>query len=104
MREENRMIQAHEPMIIGDAKNVAVTFENGAKILSLALDNSCGRMKSLRRGDIRLMRRNTDDSVDDVTDDVFACGDSPVFASLENFEKAMNWLRRTNWGFVRQCM
>ena len=52
------MIQAHNPMIIGDSKNVAVTFQSGPKIVSLALDNSAGRMETLRRGSILLMVEN----------------------------------------------
>ena len=88
------MIQAHDPMIIGDSKNVAVTFHEGQKMISLALDNSAGRMTALRRGDIRLL----DDSVD-VTSKVFGGGEEDiVHASLDNFEKAMNWLRRSAWG------
>ena len=49
------MIQAHNPMIFGDSKQVAVSFENGDKIVSLSLDNSLGRMDTLRRGSILLM-------------------------------------------------
>jgi hypothetical protein len=90
------MIQAHNPMIIGDSKNVAVTFENGTKIVSLSLDNSLGRMETLRRGSILLMRGK-----EDVTAQVFeeAADGHTVWASLGNFERAMNWLRLTQWGF-----
>ena len=90
------MIQAHNPMIIGDSKNVAVTFENGTKIVSLSLDNSLGRMETLRRGSILLMRGK-----EDVTAQVFeeAADGHAVWASLGNFERAMNWLRQTQWGF-----
>ena len=89
------MICAHNPMIIGDSKNVAVTFQEGQKMVSLSLDNSCGRMEMLRRGSILLMIGK-----EDVTDQVFgeAVGGKTVWASLDNFEKAMNWLRRTEWG------
>ena len=88
------MIQAHDPMIIGDSKNVAITFQEGQKIISLALDNSAGRMTALRRGDIRLI----DDS-GDVTSKVFGGGEDDIVpANLDNFEKAMNWLRRCGWG------
>ena len=89
------MIQAHDPQIIGDCKNIAVTFHNGRKVLSLALDNSAGRMSAMRRGDIRLI----DDSRD-VTNKVFGGGEEDtVPSSIENFEKALTWLRRIAWGF-----
>jgi len=89
------MIQAHNPMIFGDSKQVAVSFENGDKIVSLSLDNSLGRMDTLRRGSILLMIGK-----DDVTTQVFEEAEDGhvVWASLGNFEKAMNWLRRTRWG------
>lgn len=93
------MIQAHNPMIIGDSKQVAVTFQSGAKILSLSLDNSLGRMETLRRGDVRLMIEDEAGNRD-VTDLVFeeAADGHVVHASLGNFEIAMNWLRRVQWG------
>lgn len=93
------MIQAHNPMIIGDSKQVAVTFQSGAKILSLSLDNSLGRMETLRRGDVRLMIEGEDGNRD-VTDQVFeeAADGHAVHASMGNFEIAMNWLRRVQWG------
>lgn len=93
------MIQAHNPMIIGDSKQVAVTFQSGSKILSLSLDNSLGRMETLRRGDVRLMIENESGN-HDVTDQVFdaAADGHVVHASLGNFEIAMNWLNRCEWG------
>jgi len=93
------MIQAHNPMIIGEAKNVAVTFQNGPKILSLALDNSGGRMETLRRGMILLMIEDETGN-SDVTSQVFeeAADGHAVHASLDNFEIAMNWLKRCSWG------
>jgi|TARA_R110000824_G_scaffold66464_2_gene172480 hypothetical protein len=86
-------------MIIGDSKQVAVTFQSGAKILSLSLDNSLGRMETLRRGDVRLMIEGEDGNRD-VTDQVFeeAADGHAVHASMGNFEIAMNWLRRVQWG------
>ena len=93
------MIQAHNPMIFGDSKQVAVTFQSGSKILSLSLDNSGGLAETLRRGDVRLL---IDDKTGtrDVTDQVFeeAADGHAVHASLGNFETAMNWLRRVEWG------
>ena len=93
------MIQAHNPMIIGDSKNVAVTFQSGNKILSLSLDNSLGRMETLGRGSILLMIENESGN-HDVTDKVFeeAADGHVVWSSLGNFETAMNWLRRVEWG------
>jgi len=88
------MIQAHEPMIIGDSKNISVTFHEGQKMISLALDNSAGRMTALRRGDIRLI-----DESGDVTSKVFGGGEADIVrANLDNFETALRWLRRTDWG------
>jgi|TARA_R110000824_G_scaffold168152_2_gene345195 hypothetical protein len=82
-------------MIIGDSKQVAITFENGNKIVSLSLDNSLGRMETMRRGMILLIVES-----DDVTSEVFeeAADGHAVHASLDNFEKAMIWLRRVEWG------
>jgi hypothetical protein len=81
-------------MIIGDAKNIAVTFHEGQKMISLALDNSAGRMAELRRGDIRLI-----DGSEDVTSRVFGGSEAAIVpASLDNFEKAMSWLRRSDRG------
>jgi len=94
------VIQAHEPMIIGDAKNVAVTFENGRKIVSLSLDNSGGRMTTLRRGDIRLLVRTEESKTLDVTGEVWGIGaETLIHATLDNLDTAMKWLRRTSWGF-----
>ena len=92
------MIQAHNPMIIGDAKNIAVTFQSGSKVVSLALDNSAGRMETLRRGDIRLLIED-ESGCKDVTDLIFPKADvENVRANLDNFEIAMMWLRRAEWG------
>jgi len=93
------MIQAHNPMIIGDSKNVAVTFQSGPKIVSLALDNSAGRMETLRRGMILLMIEDETGN-SDVTAQVFEEAEDghAVHASLGNFDIAMNWLRRVEWG------
>jgi len=93
------MIQAHTPMIIGDSKNVAVTFQSGAKIVSLSLDNSLGRMETLRRGSILLMIEDESGN-HDVTDQIFeeAVDGHVVWSNLDNFEIAMNWLRRVEWG------
>ena len=92
------MIQAHNPMIIGESKNIAVTFQSGSKVVSLALDNSAGRLETLRRGDIRLLIED-ESGCKDVTDQIFPKADvENVRASLDNFEIAMMWLRRAEWG------
>ena len=76
------------------SESVNVCFEHGEKTLSLALDNSCGRMEKLGRSDIRLLIGN-----EDVTSKVFDCGDDDiVHASIENFAKATRWLNRVEWG------
>jgi len=95
------MIQAHNPMILpgvdgNQNTSIAVEFHNGDKLVSLALNNSGGRMKKLGRVDLRLFVGN-----DDVTVTVFVADSEKniVHASMDNFEKAMIWLRRTEWGF-----
>ena len=101
------MIQAHNPMIIGDTKQVAVTFENGNKLVSLSLDNSGGRMEMLSRADVRLLIRESHrenhistGKFKDVTGEVFGVDTEVVVsADLNTFETAMNWLRRSDWGF-----
>ncbi len=102
------MIQAHEPMIFqlpgGDtSKQVAVSFEQGKKIVSLSLDNSCGRMSELRRGRIQCMIRD-DDGIAMPCMTVFnmKSNDTEMDATIENLSMAMNWLRRLDWGFDAQ--
>lgn len=94
------MIFANQPFshVMSDgirSSSVNVCFENGDKMLSLALDDSGGRMERLSRADIRLFAGK-----DDVTDSVFKVdpvgGD--VHASIENFERAMHWLNRVERG------
>jgi hypothetical protein len=98
-------IRANNPVILPGVTNehgdgnqnmsVAVEFHNGEKLVSLACDNSGGRMKNLSRCDVRLFIGNSD-----VTESVFVDNSEKhiVHASMENFETAMNWLRRTEWG------
>lgn len=99
----SQFIQAHNPMILPGVQgrqntSVAVEFHNGNKLVSLALNNSGGRMEKLRRGDIRLFVGQ-----EDVTSKVFGdeSAQRSVHASLDNFEVAMTWLRRVGWGFAR---
>jgi hypothetical protein len=102
------MIQAHEPMIFqmpgGDtSKQVAVSFEQGNKIVSLSLNNSCGRMSELRRGSIQCMIRDNDGiAIPCMTVFNMKSNDMVMDATIENLSTAMNWLRRLNWGFDGQ--
>jgi len=96
------MIYANRPMIFklpdgSQSENVNVCFENGNRTLSLALDNSAGRMDNLGRSDIRLLVDG-----EDITSKVFETerDDTIVRANLNNFEKAMRWLSRVEWGMV----
>ena len=93
-------IIASNPLILpgidgNKCTSIAVEFQNGDKLVSLALDNSGGRMKKLGRADLRLFIGS-----DDVTETVFTSDSERhiVHASMDNFEKAMTWLRRTDWG------
>ena len=103
-------IFAHPPIVVHNGSNVCVCFEHGERTVSLALDDSCGRMTKLGRGTIELLSNLHRDPV---TIDVFRdlCHeDDPtgellvVPATLENFERAMCWLRRTSWGFVTSSL
>ncbi len=98
------MIRAHNPMILPGVNgnqntSIAVEFSNGDKLVSLALNNSGGRMEKLGRGDLRLFIGK-----EDITQSVF--GEDKVqgivHASMENFETAMCWLRQTEWGMEGQ--
>ena len=99
------MIRAHNPLIFpfhppddeAFSRSVTVEFGNGDKLVSLHLDNSNGMMEMLGRGDIRVFRGK-----EDVTHQVFGAEfeEQPVHSSLENFDTAMNWLRRSQWGFA----
>jgi hypothetical protein len=102
------MIQAHNPMILpgvvvdgvgNQNTSIAVEFHNGEKLVSLALNNSGGRMKKLGRGDVRLFVGK-----EDVTETVFVADSEKhiVHASVDNFMKAMRWLQKTEWGMEAQ--
>ncbi len=93
------MIFAHEPKRtrLDDgtvAHSVCTVFKNGKKSISIALDNSCGRLAQLSRSDLRLF---TESHIDgdpwDDTFDVFPNeGPGSIQATKENFEKAWEWL------------
>jgi hypothetical protein len=100
-------IFGHPPMQHGvDGTAINVVFQNGEKMLSLALDNSCGGMSLLGRGSIELHRKKGEDSeLEIVTAEVFGpdCRRALVHNSLENFNKAMSWLNRVEYGFQAQA-
>ena len=83
------------------AKHVNVVFDNGPKMVSLAVDNSGGKMTHLARADIRLLFSDPlKGGVEDVTSQVFDCGEhDTVRGTIQNMEKAMKWLQLTRWGF-----
>jgi len=78
------------------AHTVNVCFQNGDKTVSLACDDSTGGMPTLARTDIELHRGSGRD-LRVCNGEVFGSMD-PVPGTMENFEKALNWLRRTDWG------
>ena len=73
------MIFAHPPMQTkmsdgSTSQSVCTAFKNGKKVISIALDNSCGRMHLLRRADMRLfidLSCSEGSASQDVTDRVF---------------------------------
>jgi hypothetical protein len=106
-----KRIFAHPPMTIAtrgamnNSHSVAVCFQNGDKLISIALDDSCGRMEKLGRGSIELFRMPDDDDDTGVvcTHEVFPeLTKCIVPASMENFDRAMTWLNRVSWGFDGQ--
>ena len=91
------MIFAHEPMKtkMSDgttAHSVCTVFKNGNKTISIALDNSCGRMTQLRRSDMRLFIEDIEGITQDVTHRTFFGDSRQVDANMENFQKAWDWL------------
>ena len=88
------------------AKHANFTIHNGAKMISVSVDNSGGRMSHMARADIRCLfshatlGRTEGERVEDVTSQVFGGSKSDiVHGDAENMATAMNWLRRTTWGF-----
>ena len=91
------MIFAHPPMgtKMSDgtvANSVCTVFRNGNKSISIALDDSCGRMDLLRRSDMRLFIEDVEGISQDVTHRTFFGDSMQVDANLENFQKAWEWL------------
>ena len=91
------MIFAHPPTATkmsdgSTAHSVCTVFKNGNKSISIALDDSCGRMSNLRRSDMCLFIDHDDNSCQEVTEAVFPDKGCQVDANLENFQKAWEWL------------
>jgi hypothetical protein len=98
-------IFGNHPMVSDNGSAVNVIFQNGEKMVSLALDDSCGRMSKLNRGSIEC-HRSTDDvgHIDVVTGEVFGRGSESnlIPNTLDNFNKAMTWLNRIEYGLGAQ--
>ena len=77
-------------MQIGEKRAANVTFTNGRKELSLAIDNGpLARTDKLYRSDIRCFSDG-----EDVTCAVFSCKEEEIVrGDVENMAKAMNWLQ-----------
>ena len=101
-------IFAHKPIVVFNGSSVCMCFENGGKTVSVAMDDSCGRMTELRRGTIELFSSSVPVTIDvfrDMCHEEDPDGEFLVVpATLENFDRAMRWLRRTNWGFVTSAV
>jgi len=95
------MITASTMELSGGSKHANFVIHNGAKMISVSVDNSGGRMQSMARADIRLLFTDPlKGGVEDVTSEVFGGGDgSIVRGTLDNMDRAMKWLRMTRWGF-----
>lgn len=97
------MISANWMELGGGAKHTNVVFDNGPKMVSLSIDNSGGRMKSMARADIRLLFSDPlEGGVEDVTSTVFGGSDGEVVrGTIENMDRAMKWLQLARWGFAQ---
>jgi len=83
----------------GNAVNVC--FQNERKILSIALDDSCGRLSMLSRSSIEIQRKGADGDVTPCNEEIFGeLGSCTVISANEkNLAKAFAWLGKTEWGF-----
>ena len=96
-------IFANQPMVTSHGSGVNICFEKNGKIVSIALDDSCGRMTTLRRGDIELQRRVDGGPVQVCTGEVFTDHEVKIVQpTVENVERALAWLNRASWGFDSQ--
>ena len=89
-------------MEFGESKQANVVFDNGPKMVSLNVDNSCGRMNHMARADIRLLFSDPlEGGVEDVTSKVFGGSEHDVVrGTIKNMDMAMKWLQMSRWGFV----
>lgn len=90
-------------MDFGTAKHANFVIHNGAKMISVAVDNSGGAMNSMARSDIRLLFTDPlDGGVKDITNDIFGGPDGSVIqGNADNMDKAMKWLQLSSWGFCQ---
>lgn len=88
-------------MDFGESKHANFVIHNGSKMISVSVDNSCGKMAHMARADIRLLFTDPlEGGVDDVTSKVFGGHEHDVVrGTVENMDKAMKWLQRATWGF-----
>ncbi len=100
------MITANTMELSGGSKHANFVIHNGAKMISVSVDNSGGRMTQMARADIRLLfshathGREDKPRVEDVTSRVFGGRESDiVHGSVENMDRAMRWLQLARWGF-----
>ena len=96
-RRSSMSIFAHEPMVLPNGNSINVCFQQGERIISLALDDSCKGSGLLFRGSIELHRK-PDKGSDDIelcTHEVFPeQGSIVVMATMENFKAAMEWVEK----------
>ena len=83
------------------SKQANFVIHNGSKMISVSVDNSCGRMAHMARADIRLLFTDPlEGGVEDVTSAVFGGRESDiVHGTVKNMDRAMKWLQMARWGF-----
>ncbi len=99
---------SHRSGMASPAQHANFVIHNGAKMISVSVDNSGGAMHSMARADIRLLFSNNTagienkPAVEDVTSRVFGGDESDIVrGNVQNMARAMNWLQRTTWGFAQ---
>ena len=84
-------IFGNQPMVTPNGQSINVVFQNGEKMVSVSLDDSCGRMSLLARGSIECHRGSGpgDKNLEDATDEVFVTRseNNVVWSSIENFNR-----------------
>ena len=106
------MITANTMELGGGSKHANFVIHNGAKMISVSVDNSGGRMTHMARSDIRCLFSNATAGiegkpavVEDVTGHVFGKDEnSIVHGTVENMDKALKWLRMSRWGLEGQTL